>query len=175
MNTTISPVQAYEWLKDGEAILIDVREPDEFQAEHIAYAASVPLSALPQNFTKISLPQDRKVIIHCLRGGRGGKACAFLNAQNIGLPVYNLDGGMESWKAAGLPVVAGGPRISIIRQIQMIIGSLIFFLVALGLAGMSLGFILAGMVAGALAFAGFTGWCGLAMLLQKMPWNKPHA
>ena len=83
-----------------------------------------------------------------------------------------MDGGITAWKAAGLPVASSGKGLSIFRQVQIIVGGLIAFLVVLGLTGLTVGFIIAGILGGALFFAGLTGWCGLAMLLRKMPWNK---
>jgi len=62
--------------------------------------------------------------------------------------------------------------ISIFRQVQIIIGGLIAVLVVFGFLGLPFGFIGAGLLGFALFVAGLTGWCGLAMLLSKMPWNK---
>lgn len=168
----IRPEEAYEWLQNGEAILIDVREPDEFSAEHIVYASSVPLSGVEQSVKNMVLPGNVKIIMQCLKGKRGEQACCVMGRCD-GREYYNIDGGIDAWKAAGLPVIGKtGPRFPIMRQVQMIVGGLILLLILMGLAGLTFGFILAGLFAGALAFAGLTGWCGLAMLLRHMPWNK---
>lgn len=171
----ISPAQACEWLKAGEAILIDVREPDEFAAGHIACASSIPLGIVGDTLKFMDIPSGRRVIFQCLKGGRGAKACAAVEAAALPGGIFNIEGGLDGWKAAGFPVVAGaaGPTgFSIFRQVQMIVGSLVFLLVSLGFMGLTLGFIMAGILGGLLAFAGFTGWCGLAMLLERMPWNR---
>lgn len=170
----ISPKQAYEWLKNGEAVLIDVREPDEFAAEHIACASSMPLGMIGEMLELMDIPAGRRVIFQCMKGGRGSKACAVIESSGLPGGVFNIEGGLEGWKAAGLPVVgkSAAPRFPIFRQVQMVIGSLVFLLVAIGFMGLTVGFILAGIVGGMLAFAGFTGWCGLAMLLERMPWNR---
>lgn len=176
MAQMITPKEAYEWLQNGDAILIDVREPEEFQSEHIAYATSVPLSLFEATVANMNIPQNRKVIFQCLKGGRGAQACAIFDAQhNVENPSYNIDGGIGAWKESGLPVI--GQKIkkasmSIFRQVQLIVGSLVAVMVFLGFAGLTLGFVIAGFLGAALAIAGLTGWCGLAMLLQKMPWNK---
>lgn len=57
----------------GDAILIDVREADEFKAEHITYASSLPLSNLKSLFSQMNIPVTRKVIFHCFKGKRGAK------------------------------------------------------------------------------------------------------
>lgn len=173
MTQNISPNQAYEWLKNGEAILIDVREPAEFESGHIAYASSVPLAELESMLAGFPLPPERKVIFQCLKGGRGAQACAVLGSRALPNPVFNIENGIQGWQAAGLPVIGGAPAgLSVIRQVQIIVGALLMLMVFLGFAGLTLGFMIAGILGGALFFAGMTGWCGLAMLLQRMPWNK---
>lgn len=175
MINTVSASEAARWLASGEAVLIDVREADEFSAEHIAYANSLPLSNLQDLFRQMDIPANRKIIIHCLKGERGGQAC--LSIQGCGTcrnTLYNMEGGITAWKDAGLPVIssAAASGISIFRQVQIIVGGLIAMLVLLGLLGIGLGFVIAGFLGVALFIAGLTGWCGLAMLLSKMPWNK---
>ena len=171
----ISATQAAAWLASGEAVLIDVREPDEFRAGHVVHALSLPLSALDDCMAQLDIPAERKLIFQCLKGARGEKACVSVRGGSCKNEVYNLEGGIDAWKAAGFPVVgvdtsAGG--LSIFRQVQIIVGGLIAVLVLLGLTGLSVAFVFAGLFGFALFFAGITGWCGLAMLLSKMPWNK---
>lgn len=169
----ISPQQAHEWLSSGEAILIDVREPDEFKAEHIACAASLPLANVCRLLEQMHIPEGRKIIFQCLRGKRGEQACALVHAMNATHDVYNLGGGIDRWKNAGLPVVSSvGARLSLFRQVQIIVGLLVLISVLLGYSGQIWGFAVAGFFGAALAFAGITGWCGLAMALARMPWNK---
>ena len=89
---------AKEWIEAGEAILIDVREQSEYDAQNIPSAHLAPLGAL----SCADLPSvDGKIIIHCQKGMRGNKACEKLLAENSGLEIYNLEGGIESWSAAG--------------------------------------------------------------------------
>lgn len=178
MTGTINVQQAAEWLANGAAILIDVREPDEFAQEHIVYAHSVPLASVGALADQLRIPQERKILFQCLKGGRGQQACAvFSGDARCSHAVYNLKGGITAWKAAGLPTVSSGPalRFPIFRQVQMIAGATVAFLVLLGFSGLMIGFVLAGLIGGALFFAGYTGFCGLAILLSKMPWNNSQA
>lgn len=169
----ISPQQAHQWLSSGEAVLIDVRAPDEFKAEHIACAASLPLADICGLLKQMHIPADRKVIFQCLRGKRGEQACALVSHMDAAYDIYNLEGGIDAWKKAGLPVVRStGARVSIFRQVQMIVGFLVLTFVFLGYSGQHWAFAMAGAFGAALAFAGMAGWCGLAMVLEKMPWNK---
>lgn len=173
MINTISPQEAARWLADGEAVLIDVRERDEFRAEHIAYANSLPLDDLDNLINNMSIPADRKIIFQCLKGKRGENAC--VRVKGCGAcnnEIYNLEGGIMAWKDSGLPVVGGSSGLSIFRQVQMIVGSIVALMIILGFMGLTLGFIIAGILGAALFTAGLTGWCGLAIILSKMPWNK---
>lgn len=175
MTRTIQPKEADILLKSGAAVLIDVREPDEFKAEHIAYALSIPLSRFESEFKALDIPQDRKILFQCLKGRRGEQACMHV-VQNGICPneILNIEGGIEKWKEEGLVVVGGekGPVMSIFRQVQIIVGSLVALSVCVGLSGVTAAFFLAGILGAALAFAGLTGWCGLAFLLARMPWNR---
>lgn len=175
MTDTVSPRQALEWLNQGEAVLIDVREPSEFAAAHIPYALSAPLRQTTDILRGLGLPKDRKLVFQCQKGGRGGQACAAVGAVAPGgQPVFNLEGGIEAWAAAGLPVVsaAAAPRLSIFRQVQIAVGLLVVIGVLAGFAFGPAGFVVAGLFGAALATAGVTGWCGLAILLNHAPWNR---
>ena len=72
--STITATQAYALLEKGEAVLIDVRDADEFKQEHIPYALSLPLSTLDESFDKLNIPAGKTVIMHCLKGMRGQKS-----------------------------------------------------------------------------------------------------
>ncbi len=174
MTNNISANQAAKWLAEGKAILIDVRNPDEFKEEHIAYATSLPLGEITGLFAQLNIPQDRKIIFQCLKGTRGGQACTIIQSNTECCnEIHNIEGGISAWKEAGLPVIGQAPTgLSIMRQVQVIVGGLIALFVMLGFMGITLAFMIAGIFGLALLFAGLTGWCGLAMLLSKMPWNK---
>jgi rhodanese-related sulfurtransferase len=100
---TVNPATLKTWLDSKQAVLVDVREPHEFEAEHVEGAALVPLgivqrAALPEH-------EGRKLVIMCKMGGRGNSACAKLSEElSASGTVYNLQGGIEAWKRAGLPV-----------------------------------------------------------------------
>ena len=173
--TTISAQQAAQWLSSGEAVLVDVREPEEFKAEHIAYATSLPLGSVRELFPQLRVPENTKIIFQCMKGGRGQQACVAVGGDAAGYDVYNIEGGIKAWKEAGFPVISSAFKtagISVFRQVQMIAGLLVALFVVLGFSGLILGFVLAGFLGAMLFFAGLTGWCGLAMLLNRMPWNR---
>lgn len=170
----ITPKQAKEWLENGEAILIDVREADEFKQEHIAYAQSIPLSQIHAFFEKLNLPKGKKLIFHCLKGMRGSKACDVVMANELPetAEVYNIDGGINAWKEAGFAIVKQSNAMPIFRQVQIAVGLVLLLLSILHLANIANTLVFIAVISLALIFAGLTGWCGLAMLLAKMPWNN---
>ncbi len=171
----VSAKDASAWLASGQAMLIDVREPSEFAAAHIPYAVSAPLGTLTDALALMNLPSDRKLIFQCQKGGRGNTACEAVGATaRGGQPVFNLDGGIEGWAKAGYPIVGSGREtvMPINRQVQLAVGLLVVSGIAFGFMVHWAGFVFAGMIGAALANAGATGWCGMAMLLQRAPWNQ---
>ena len=170
----VTPDAVNSWLLAGEAILIDVREPDEYAAGHIAHAVSVPLSSGVDGFLAHQMPLGKKIVMQCFKGARGEQACARLGSDiSFKNELYNLEGGITAWRAAGLPVVEGrgSKTISIFRQVQIIMGALIASLIGLGVMVSPVFLYVAVAFSLALFVAGVTGWCGLGLLLQKMPWN----
>lgn len=103
MIKTIDAVTASEWFQNHEAVIIDVREPAEYDAIHIEGAKLIPLGSL--NLGALPDLQGKKLIIHCMLGKRGGKACEVLLGANPDLDLYNLEGGITAWENAGLKVV----------------------------------------------------------------------
>jgi rhodanese-related sulfurtransferase len=88
-------------LVEGGALLLDVREPDEWVAGHAAAAVHIRLSQLPARANEV--PADGKVVVICRSGGRSNQAAAFLRVQ--GVDAINLAGGMQAWAASGLDVI----------------------------------------------------------------------
>jgi len=107
--TTIRSVDANElrkWLDQGEAILIDVREPVEYNSEHILEALHIPFGSINKDILPVL--GSKKLVVHCMLGKRGSLACAKLASEDPSLDVYNLSGGLSAWKEAGFPVVKSG-------------------------------------------------------------------
>ncbi len=157
-----------EWMEAGSATVVDVRDPEEFAREHIAGARLVPLS----RFDPGSIPEGATVVLHCKSGRRSAEAAARLAATGR-VEVLQLKGGLEAWKAAGLPIQENTRvPISIMRQVQLVVGACVLVLSALA-AFVSPWFLaLIAFFGAGLAFAGPTGTCGLAAALGAMPWNK---
>jgi rhodanese-related sulfurtransferase len=87
-------------LPDG-LVVLDVREPVEWQYGHIEGAIHMPMATIPARHTEIP---DAQVLVVCKVGGRSARAAMWL--QQLGHEVVNLDGGMLDWAAAGRPMVS---------------------------------------------------------------------
>jgi rhodanese-related sulfurtransferase len=86
----------------ADAVLLDVREKDEWDAGHVDGAVHIPLGELPTRLAEV--PADVEVVLVCRSGKRSARAVAWLN-QN-GFEAVNLDGGMGAWQQAGRPMVS---------------------------------------------------------------------
>ena len=99
--TKIKPADVAEGLKAGRLHLIDIREPDEHALEHIPGAVLLPLSSLEAADVKIEA--GRTAVFHCKSGMRTEKNCERL-AERVDGDALVLEGGLDAWKRAGLPV-----------------------------------------------------------------------
>jgi rhodanese-related sulfurtransferase len=168
---SIDPMTLKRRLDDGSAVLIDIREPAEYAHEHIAGARLAPLSAIARH----QLPGGRAVVFHCRTGTRTSANAAVLLAKNCP-EAYALAGGIEGWKAAGLPTEFDRRApIEMFRQVQIAAGSLVLLGLLLALVVSPWFAALSAFVGGGLVFAGVTGTCGMARLLGLMPWNRVTA
>ncbi|MFC6590865.1 rhodanese-like domain-containing protein [Deinococcus lacus] len=99
----ISPAEGLRRVQEG-ALLIDVREPDEYAAVHAKGAQPLALSELPSRFAE--LPKDRDLVLICRSGGRSARAGEFLVEQGYDAArLHNLAGGTAAWVEQGLPHV----------------------------------------------------------------------
>ncbi len=171
--TSLNPITAAELkrrLDRGDAVLIDVRETDEHAREHILGARLAPLSAIDAH--DFDRDHDKAAVFHCRSGMRTQANAAKLIARGF-REAYYLDGGIEAWKSAGLPVHTNRKApLEIMRQVQITAGLLILTGVTLGWFVNPVFYALSAFVGAGLTFAGATGWCGMAMLLKTMPWNR---
>lgn len=100
---TIDASTLKQWLEQDEVVVVDVREPMEYEAENITGATLIPLGAI----AKSALPDvnnGRKLVLHCRSGKRSQFACEQLIQEDPSFEVYNLEGGILAWVARGYPV-----------------------------------------------------------------------
>jgi rhodanese-related sulfurtransferase len=167
---TISPAEARRLLDQG-AILVDIREADEHARERVGGARHLPLSRL--DAADLALHAGKPVIFHCRSGARTQGNAARLAHKAGGCEAFVIAGGLDAWKQAGLPVVTDRRQpIELQRQVQIGAGSLALIGTLLGLSVSSWFFAVPAVVGAGLTVAGVTGFCGLAQVLMRAPWNR---
>lgn len=166
----VTPATLKGWLERDEAILVDVREADEYAREHIAGARLHPLSRL----TPAALPRmpGKKLVLQCNSGNRTRQAAAEILAREP-IELYHLAGGIQAWKRNGLPVeVDRKAPLPIMRQVQIAAGGLVLLGLLLALLFSPWFALLSAFVGAGLLLAGVTGYCGMAKLLERLPYNR---
>lgn len=84
--------------KGDTPIMIDVREPHEWEMQHLTSVEKISLGTLPYKIQDIEEMRDKEVVMICRSGGRSGRATQFLSDQGF-TNVRNLEGGMLAWKS----------------------------------------------------------------------------
>lgn len=169
----IRPDEMEALLRQRPAIrLLDVRTPGEYESVHIRGAYNVPLDTLGEHGPEIRAHVEEPVVLICQSGQRAPKAEEALSSGGMS-SLHVLDGGVNGWLAAGKPVVRGAERISLERQVRIAAGGLAAIGGVLALAVDPLFALLPAFVGSGLVFAGVTATCGMAMVLSKLPYNRP--
>jgi rhodanese-related sulfurtransferase len=147
-----------------------VRTPVEFAEVHVPQARSVPLDELKPDL--LQLQKDQPVYLLCRSGQRATKAADKFTKDGFAQPVV-VEGGTLAWIEANLPVTRGQTRvISLERQVRIAAGAIVLTGVLLA-RFVNFNFIwLSGFVGAGLIFAGITDFCGMGLLIAKLPWNK---
>lgn len=166
----LEPRDVQRLLREDRIILVDVREADEHRQERIDGATNRPSSGFDPN----ALPKDerRTLVLHC-RSGRRSFAAAERLLQAGHPAASHMRGGIDAWKAAGLPTTVDSKApFTAMQQTQIAIGLGVLASVVSGAFWTPWALILAGFLACGMIFAGATGTCGLATLIAKAPWNR---
>ncbi len=173
--TPLAPRDAQRMLESGKAILIDIREANEFSREHIRGARHVPLSGLDQHDFDRERAEGKAAIFQCQSGRRTEMNRDRLIALGFAQS-FVIEGGLNAWRAAGLPSHLDRKQpIEIQRQVQIAAGSLVLTGLALGLAVSPWFALLSAGVGAGLVYAGASGSCLLGQVLASMPWNRVAA
>ncbi|MGJ8695877.1 MAG: rhodanese-like domain-containing protein [Verrucomicrobiaceae bacterium] len=167
---TLSPKDSQGHLNDPAATALDLRTAIEVEEKHISGTPHLPVDELENRCTQ--LDPGKSYLLICQSGKRAERAHRILTEKGF-TKLCILEGGINAWEQEGLPLQRTSRKIlPLMRQVQLIIGLgvLTFSLLALFIHpafAWGSAFFGAG-----LTMAGSTGWCGLALLLAKMPWNK---
>jgi len=173
--STITPLEFEKLLSSNKSLtLLDVRTPAEFDGEHIEGSVNIPLDQLNSDYLLKNKQQlhANSFYLLCQKGQRAQHAAKFFEKEGLTGAVV-IEGGLSALIDAGLKVKTGSTKvISLERQVRIAAGSLV--LIGLVLAKfVHPAFIwLSAFVGAGLINAGLTDWCGMGLLLARLPWNQ---
>lgn len=98
---SVSPQEAAVMVTQKQAIIVDVRDDDEWAEQHIAGAIHIPLAKLNERLAELKQYKNSPIITQCRSGGRSAKALDLLKATGFN-HVYNMEGGIQAWQQHGL-------------------------------------------------------------------------
>lgn len=159
-------------------VIVDVRERDEYAIEHVEHSINVPLSVFQMVAPGVLKQlEDREIMFMCHSGMRAAQAKVLASGMgyNKEHTYTSYEGGIMQWIKDGKDVIKGNTvksRLSLQRQVQIIIG---FLVVVFGVMGMYVNpwySIAAASVGGGLFIAGASGYCLMAQIVSWMPWNR---
>ena len=158
-------------------VIIDVRERDEYEFEHVEHSINVPLSSfttiVPGVLTQL---KDRQIVFMCRSGSRAQQARE--QAKGLGFNdchSYSIyEGGIVKWMKSGNSVMrkTGKAPLPLMRQMQIVMGILFMIFASLGAFINPLFSTVTILFSIGLFMAGVTGNCAVAGILAKAPWNK---
>ena len=102
--SSISPAEGTKMINHDDAVVLDVRENNEYSSGHIINSVHIPLSGLKTRISEIEKNKSKKVIVACRSGHRSSQACANLKKEGFE-QVFNLSGGIMAWESANLPLI----------------------------------------------------------------------
>ncbi len=102
--SSISPAQSTQMINHDDALILDVRENNEYSSGHIINSLHIPLSTLTTRLGDLEKYKAKAVIIACRSGNRSSQACTKLKKEGFE-QVFNLSGGVMAWESANLPLV----------------------------------------------------------------------
>jgi rhodanese-related sulfurtransferase len=100
----LSTAEAINLINRNNALVLDVREDAEFASGHIVDAKHIPLAKLAERLNELNKYKDKPILVNCQRGMRSAKACDILRKAEF-KQVHNLQGGLDAWLTAKLPIV----------------------------------------------------------------------
>ncbi|CAK0744577.1 phage shock protein E [Gammaproteobacteria bacterium] len=99
----VGPTEATGLINHQDAVVLDVREENEFKEGHVLHAVHIPAGRLGERIKELEKYRNRPIIAVCRSGSRSGRVCSLLRKQGFAT-VYNLEGGLLAWQNASLPL-----------------------------------------------------------------------
>jgi len=167
-----------EVIQNMSEVILDVREKDEFDAEHIPSSVHVPLSKFAAMAPGILQDlTERQIMIMCRSGNRARLAKAQISQLGYGdkVSAQVYEGGILEWSRKGNPtIIKKKGHLPIMRQVQLIAGAVVLATSIFGAFLNPWFLILTAFFGAGLTVAGATGFCGMASFLALMPWNRSN-
>ncbi len=172
MNVLTADALAARTAAGEDILLVDVREPGEYHSGHLKGALNIPMEQAASS--EIVLSDRRPLVLVCQRGARAAQVYQRIGTRRSDTRV--LEGGTTEWQRRGFPLEgvttgATGGIWSLERQIRFTAGLLTLFGAAGSLVWHPL-LLLAIIVGGGLMFTSAINWCGMGIVLARMPWNR---
>ena len=101
----VTSQEAVQILNHKSAVIVDVREPQEFASGHIARAINIPLGQVAARSQELKKYKEKPIIICCASGARSARAAGILRKAGFS-DVRNLAGGLSAWRSANLPIIS---------------------------------------------------------------------
>lgn len=108
-RSALNATQATLLINREDALVVDVREPDEYVSGHVPDSRNIPLSRLDERIGELEKFKDAPVILICQTGARSGDARRKLEKKGFA-KLHNLEGGIAAWRTAGLPLKKGAKK-----------------------------------------------------------------
>lgn len=167
-NVTVQQLMAL----GGSGNILDVRTPGEFASFRISGSLNIPFEIFDPKQVMATFPLDTTLYCLCQTGTRSQLIATQLRSAGF-KNVVHVDGGINAWESAGLPMLRGEHAVmSMERQVRITAGGLVLLALAAGFWIHPLAYVLAGMIGAGLIYAGVTNSCNLTRLLAKLPWNS---
>lgn len=166
-----------QWLDSNEAILIDVRQPEEYKTSHIPNAVNIPLATL----TWSSLPpqDNKKLVMQCAAGKRSNAGCETLLAscEDPSIILYNLEGGINAWTQANYPVKGQKDALAfqsmpVQKQNHLILGGIILLFSLLALVFSVIWILIPAFIGAVMLYEGLSDTNLIDEWLGKLPFRK---
>ncbi|WP_018138623.1 MULTISPECIES: rhodanese-like domain-containing protein [unclassified Thioalkalivibrio] len=100
---TLSPSEAVRVINQDDSLVLDVREDNEIASGRIGGAKHIPVGSLQKRMDDIAKYKDKPVVVYCRSGNRSAMAASQLTAAGF-QDVVNLQGGIQAWQSAGMPI-----------------------------------------------------------------------
>jgi rhodanese-related sulfurtransferase len=149
---------------------INVCTPVEYREKHIEGVRNVPLDSLSSHLEEFR--SKKTIYVHCRSGKRSSAAIEKLISLGVRADLINVQGGILAWDEANNETISLSTRMPIMRQVFVGAGAFVFAGVLLTHFLHPAFLLLPLFVSLGLLVSGFTGWCAMALVLAKMPWNK---